>query len=212
MLPWNSCSNPSTTVTPQELRAILQPAHLSMFTLQQLIDNLLESGSIQAGRFVIHPQATDIHAVIGAALRLTQPILERRGQPVTLVNVARQPPVLADPARLVQVLVNLLTNASKYSPLAAPIEIHVEASAQWLRVAVADRGPGLPPGASEKLFERYVRGEKSVGDGAGLGLFIVKTIVQAHGGAVGAENRPAGGASFWFTVPIAARAEGNDDQ
>jgi signal transduction histidine kinase len=119
---------------------------------------------------------------------------------------------------LTQVLVNLLANASKYTPMGEAIEITVERTgdgptASGYRLCVADRGPGIPHAERVNLFRRFVRleaSQNSTGDGAnhradvhgtGIGLYVVKTTIEAHGGRVGIEDRPGGGSIFWFEVP-----------
>jgi two-component system sensor histidine kinase KdpD len=110
-----------------------------------------------------------------------------------------------DPMRVTQVIVNLLSNASKYSPVRSPIELSAELSdGQTVRVSVADRGEGIDPSDRENLFRRFVRLEPADPGqyGVGLGLSVVKAIVEEHGGQVGVEARPSGGSVFWFTLPL----------
>jgi signal transduction histidine kinase len=133
-----------------------------------------------------------------------QPLLHRRQQKLALSAPDVIPLVYADAARLTQVLVNLLANASKYGPIGQTIDLEVQSAGDGqVRVAVADRGPGLSPAIREKLFRRFGRVEVVDGaeHGVGLGLWVVKVIVSEHGGTVGADERPGGGAVFWFTVP-----------
>jgi two-component system sensor histidine kinase KdpD len=111
--------------------------------------------------------------------------------------------VCVDAVLIEQVLINLLENACKYTPAGTPIDIAAELSTHMLKVTVADRGPGIPAGEEEKLFDKFYRlhreGSQS---GAGLGLAICKAIVMAHGGVIGAANRQGGGAQFFFLLPI----------
>lgn len=188
-----------------EIAELLDSVHLSVTSLQTLIDNLLESTSIEAGHFRIHRRPTEINDVISEAVRLMKPLLDRRQQSLALYEPDELPLANVDPTRLTQVLVNLLSNASKYSPMEDTIELAVEkVSRDTLRLSVADGGPGISPHDRANLFRRFVR----LGDGdetqygVGLGLWVVKTIVEEHGGEVGVDNRPTGGAIFWFTVPL----------
>jgi signal transduction histidine kinase len=115
--------------------------------------------------------------------------------------------VAADRRRIRQVLVNMIANASKYSPPGKPITVNITAADGAVRVTVADRGPGIPPESRARLFEPYYRTEDAVQtdtSGLGLGLEIVKLIIDAHGGRVGADNRPAGGACVWFELAALA--------
>jgi signal transduction histidine kinase len=101
---------------------------------------------------------------------------------------------------MAQVLVNLIINASKFSQPGSAIELEFDQRGGTLRGEVADRGIGLPPGSTAWLFEPAARADHGL-QGLGLGLAVVKSIVEAHGGRVGAANRPAGGARFWFELP-----------
>ena len=118
----------------------------------------------------------------------------------------RVPPDLAlvtvDDVLIEQVLVNLLDNALKYTPPGSPIEIVASATDRAVTVEVADRGPGLPAGEEDKVFEKFYRGQPAGGRGAGLGLAICQGIVRAHGGRIWAHNLPEGGVAFLFTLPI----------
>jgi signal transduction histidine kinase len=114
--------------------------------------------------------------------------------------------VRADPRRTVQVLVNLLSNASKYGPDEAEITIGAAVDEGSVKVIVADRGPGIPMEHHKTMFRRFIRLGMNNGKaqyGAGLGLSVVKAIVRAHGGQVGLDDRPGGGTIFWFTLPEA---------
>lgn len=202
--------DPNEEYAVEEVREVLKPAHLSLLSLQNLIDNLLQSSSVEAGRFVIRKQPIALLHVIEDALRLVQPLFDRRRQTFTSnaadhwVDSVAPNQIEADKGRLTQVLVNLFVNASKYSPLGGPIQLSVSDADGWLRVAVADRGPGIPPHDRLNLFRRYVRLDVQDNEeyGIGLGLYVVKTTIEAHGGEVGIEDRPGGGSVFWFTLPL----------
>jgi two-component system sensor histidine kinase KdpD len=107
-----------------------------------------------------------------------------------------------DEILLEQVFVNLLENAARHTPPGTPVEISAVAGTGEVVVQVADRGPGIPSGEEERVFEKFHRAGSAVGTGAGLGLTICRGIVTAHGGRIWAETRPGGGASFRFTIPI----------
>lgn len=193
-----------------EVREVLKPAHVSLLSLQNLIDNLLQSSSIEAGHFVIRKRPVALYHVVEDALRLVQPLLDRRRQQFAMHDehgyldsvAARE--IQADKGRLTQVLVNLLINASKYSPIGGAIELFVTEQPERLRVAIADRGPGIPPQERLNLFRRFVRlaAQDSEEYGTGLGLYVVKTTVEAHGGQVGIDDRPGGGSLFWFELRL----------
>jgi signal transduction histidine kinase len=111
---------------------------------------------------------------------------------------------MADPARLLQVIDNLISNAVKYSPPGSTIRVALLQDQRGWRINVKDEGPGLTPHDRQNLFKDFVRlsaqptgGEKSVG----LGLAITRRVVEAHGGKIGVDSEPGQGANFWFMLP-----------
>ena len=184
---------------------LVKSLHFSVTGLQTLIDNLLESVSIEAGRFHIRRRPTDLVALVQDAQKLMQPLLERRNQELQTILPAGLPSVEVDPMRLTQVLVNLISNASKYGPMDKPIELRVQPENEnMLRISVSDQGSGISAADRESVFRRFIRlDEKEKAQyGVGLGLSVVKTIVESHGGRVGLDERPGGGSVFWFFLPV----------
>jgi signal transduction histidine kinase len=190
-------------LSKEEIRELLNSLHMGVTGLQTLIDNLLESSSIEAGHFRIRRQQTDFRLVVEEAVHMMAPLLARRRQRVLVEAPAPCPQLLLDPVRMAQVLVNLLSNASKYSPVGTDVELRVAGEGEGLRVTVADRGAGLSEAERETLFQRCVRrgGEGNAQYGVGLGLLVVKAIVAGHRGDVGVLPRVGGGSVFWFTLP-----------
>ena len=192
-------------LNPTELAELLTSLHLGVLGLQTLIDNLLESASIETGHFRVHPRPSNLGEIIAEAITMMQPLLDKHNQRLIVELPVVIPRVEADPRRTVQVLINLLSNASKYGPDDAEIEVSAMVQQPWVRVTVADAGPGVPPEVRENLFRRFVHqsiGADKAQVGAGLGLSVVKAIVEAHNGRVGFSERPSGGSAFWFTVPL----------
>ena len=196
-------------LSPEEIRELLNSIHLSVSGLQALVDNLLESVNIEAGRFSINHRPVSLNQVAAEAIRTMQPLLNRRRQHLSLAEPLELPTVYADPTRLTQVIINLLANASKYGPQDETIDLELAQVEQMLKVTVADRGPGIAPGERAHLFNRFMRAGAQASDqyGIGLGLWVVKAIVEGHGGHVGVDKRPGGGSVFWFTIPL----EGHDE-
>jgi signal transduction histidine kinase len=162
--------------------------------LTQLIDNLLESVRIEAGQDNIRRQSVPLDDVIEAAVELTQPLLDQRGQRVVVDLPYPLASVTGDAQRLTQVFVNLLANANKFSPRDSTISIGGDVQPQSVALWVEDQGPGLAVNASETLFGRFQRapdGEPEQ-NGIGLGLAIVKSIVERHGGHVNAQSSASG--------------------
>jgi K+-sensing histidine kinase KdpD len=202
----------SNNLTPDELNGLVDTIRLSTLHLQTLVDNLLESTTIEAGVFKIHRRPINFQEVVQDATDLMSPLLKRRNQVLKVNSPQELPTLWADANRLVQVLVNLLSNASKFNPMGGLIVLSITQDEHWLTVAVLDSGPGLPAGRFADLFNRFVTGSQphETQYGIGLGLSVVKSIIEMHGGQVGAENRPEGGAKVWFTIPIHPPQEKED--
>jgi two-component system sensor histidine kinase KdpD len=192
-------------LNPDELHELLVSNHLGVLSLQNLIDNLLEGASIEAGRFHVSPRFTDLDEVINEVIRIMHPLMEKRHHSLQLDLQSDLPPVLVDPRRTSQVLVNLISNAIKWSPQGSNIFLSAMASNGEVKVSVADQGPGILTEDKQDLFTRFGHLRSSDGRaefGAGLGLSVVKAIVESQRGQVGVEDRQGGGAVFWFTVPV----------
>jgi signal transduction histidine kinase/HAMP domain-containing protein len=191
-------------LSPSELEELLSSLHLAVLGLQTLIDNLLEGASIESGHFRVSPRLCDPSEVIAEAVGTMQPLLDKHNQSLVIELPATMPLVRADPRRTVQVLINLLSNASKYGPDAADIEISTAVEGDWVRISVSDRGPGVPLDQRQDLFRPFVHpkpGNDKAEVGVGLGLSVAKAIIEGQGGRVGVEERPGGGSVFWFTLP-----------
>lgn len=196
----------ASDLSAAELQELLTSLHLGVLALQTLVDNLLESASIEAGHFRVSPRPSNLSHIIAEAIRTMQPLLNKHGQRLMVELPAASPVVRADPRRTAQVLVNLLSNASKYGPDEAEIGIGATVREGWVRVTVTDRGPGILPEQRNGLFRRFRQLETGHGKaqyGVGLGLSVVRAIVEAHFGQVGVNDRPGGGSIFWFTLPVA---------
>ena len=170
--------------------------------MERLINNLLDMTRLESGGIALKKEWQPLQEVIGSTLHALDRRL--RGREVTTRLTADLPLVNIDPVAVQQVLSNLLDNVVEYSPAGSPIEITARSATQEVIVEVADRGPGLPPGAEKRVFEKFFRAAR--GDsrrGIGLGLAICRGIIEAHGGRITASNRPGGGACFTFTLPLA---------
>jgi len=167
--------------------------------LERLVRNLLDMTRVQAGALKVKREWVPLEEIIGSArARLAKQLSGRTVHvelPETLTLVA------VDPLLFEQVLLNLLENAVKYTPPGSPIDMMARVTATGIELEVCDRGPGFDPQESERLFEKFYRGARSIGGGAGLGLAVSRGIVEAHGGRISAVNRPGGGASFVVSLP-----------
>ncbi|HEY4105032.1 MAG TPA: sensor histidine kinase KdpD [Polyangiaceae bacterium] len=186
--------------TRRELtETILQEAQ----RLNRLVRNLLDMTRLEAGALHVNKEWQPLEEVIGAALNRMEEALA--GRQVVTALVADLPLVPLDVVLIEQVLANLLDNALKYTPPESPIEIRARTRAGGVEVAVLDRGPGIPPGFEQRIFEKFYRVPGAPAGGAGLGLAICRGIVMAHGGQLVAENRAGGGAEFRFQLPIVGK-------
>ena len=123
--------------------------------------------------------------------------------------------IYADGDRLVQVMVNLTSNALKFSPEQSTISISASQESDWLEVRLKDEGPGIPAGEQEKIFERFKQVSSSssrVKGGTGLGLAICKDIIAQHKGTIGVESEEGKGSTFWFRIPVTKEAMSKVDQ
>jgi len=191
------------SLSTSEFESLMGSARRTVTRLHQLMEDLLSAGSIQAGRFKIDPKPTGLGDVLTAALETVEPLLQSRQQTLDSSGAAEVLAVMADRRYVRNVLVNLLTNASKYSPEGTAIQLIAEPFDGEVRVTVVDHGPGLPPEVQDGLFDRFYRVRAGEERGIGLGLAIAKGIVEAHGGRVGVSSRPGEGSQFWFTLPLA---------
>ncbi|MCR4295317.1 MAG: HAMP domain-containing histidine kinase, partial [Elusimicrobia bacterium] len=173
--------------------------------------NLLDLGLLESGRFAVRPHRADLGRVLSSAAKALQPIYERKGLSFTLEIPEGTPPAKADPEALVMVATNLVGNAVKYAPEGGRVAAGVSVEADGrLRVYVCDTGIGIAPEDREAILTGY-RTEKGrqTAAGFGVGLMLVKKILDAHGTALEIEGAPGEGSRFSFVLP---RWDGPDDQ
>jgi two-component system sensor histidine kinase KdpD len=193
--------HPLDAGTRQELLAV---AHEEAERLNRLVTNLFDMTRLEAGAIQVRKEWHPLEEIVGAALTRLETRLADR--PVATRLPADLPLVPMDGVLIEGVLVNLLENALRHTPPGTPIDIEARVEGPWLVVEVADRGPGLAPGDESRVFERFYRGGREAPEGGvGLGLTVCRGIVEAHGGAIAAANRPGGGAAFRFTLPRGER-------
>lgn len=192
------------TLTKEEIGELLLALDIGIVNLQALIDNLIEAASIEAGRFKVNPQAIAMEMILSDALNTIRPIVQKHGLQIIPPNNQLSFKVIADHRRTNQVLINLLSNAIKHSPSDGKISLRTFIVEKTVMVEVQDEGKGIPPGEESLLFSRfYTPKETDETSQLGLGLSVVKAIVEAQGGKVGCRNSPEGGAIFWFTLSLA---------
>lgn len=174
--------------------------------LSQLIEELQELSLADAGELKLFRQPEDISELIQKAASGVQPAIKAKGLSLTVNLGDRLPLCHIDSHRIGQVLRNLLDNAVAHTPEGGAITITAGEQGNWVEVAVADTGEGIPPADLPNVFERFYRVDKSrarATGGSGLGLTIARRLVEAHGGRIEAESEPGKGSRFAFTVPKA---------
>jgi len=166
-----------------------------------LVNNLLDMARIEQGDVKLHMEWQPIEEVIGVALNATEQMLKNHS---VQTRVAPDLPLVQiDAVLIVRVLVNLLENASKYTPPGSLVTLAANVVDDQMSVTVSDNGPGLPVGREEEIFQKFTRGDReSSTRGVGLGLTICRAIVEAHHGRIVGRNLSRGGASFTFTLPL----------
>jgi two-component system sensor histidine kinase KdpD len=185
---------------PEAQAEIAQAIRAESLRTSILVSNLLDMARLQEGHVQLKREWQPLEEVVGASLQTLAVPLARHE---VVVDLPADLPLLEfDSVLMERVFCNLLENAAKYTPAGSRIEIAARNEGDRVTITVADNGPGLPHGREEKLFEKFARGhDESAVAGVGLGLAIVRAIVQAHKGTVRAENRPEGGARFIITLP-----------
>jgi len=169
--------------------------------MSSLVNNILDMARLDAGAVELNKQWVPLEEIIGAVLTLLQKRLA--GRVVTVKLPPGIPMIYVDAVMIEQVLINLLENVLRYTPEGSPVEITAEASSLAVEISVADRGPGIPEGSENKLFEKFYRvRHEAAQSGVGLGLTICRAIIEAHGGSIQAQNRLTGGAVFSFMIPL----------
>jgi two-component system, chemotaxis family, sensor kinase Cph1 len=187
------------------VRAGAERIQRSVNRMNALVHDLLDLAKIEAGRFTMSCQPAPMDEVIAEALIILQPLAEGKGVRLE-VDLVEGPPVRVDQERIFQVFSNLVGNAIKFTPEGGRILVRAEPQDTGYCVTVSDTGPGVPLDQVPHVFNRYWQARRGGREGTGLGLFIAKGIVEAHGGRIWLEPTGSGGATFKFTL-LAAQPE-----
>jgi signal transduction histidine kinase len=177
--------------------------------LCELIDNLLDSSRLETGTLSMSLENTRIEPIIRDVVARTRSLYPY--MPLNVEIDENLPLLQIDATRIAQVLNNLFSNASKYAP-GSEVNIRVTQRGGQVHIEVDDRGPGIPPEHIPNLFERFYRVPENADDarGTGLGLFICRKLIEAHGGEIGVDSGPGEGARFFFTLPVPSFATESD--
>ena len=198
-------------IDPQLMKRALQTIDQQSEHLARLIDQLLDASRLEAGRLVLEPTLTNTSQLVERVVGIVRTTTDRH-----TFELAIEPNVRAilDGLRVEQVLTNLLDNAVKYSPEGGPIVVELaQTDPTCLRIAVTDRGVGIPPEARERIFDRFYQAPQAGSGGKaglGLGLYISRQIVEQHGGRLWAESPSDGGTRFVLSLPTALEPTASD--
>ncbi len=187
-------------------REFIRIALESTDRLVELVNDLLDIARIESGQFEIHPRSVDLRETLTEVAALIEPRLQSKRQRLDVQIFDPRPAALADPARIRQVVTNLVTNAHLYTPENGSITLRLEGDAQKTTITVSDTGQGISPEEARRLFDRFFRGstDERRSPGTGLGLSIVKSLVDLHGGTIDVQSTPGRGTTFTVRLPSAA--------
>lgn len=178
--------------------------------LTRLVDDLLDVSRITRGKVRLEPTALELGALVRAAVEAASATVAAHGHALALHGAPRPLPVCGDPTRLTQVVVNLLNNAAKYTPHGGRIDVTLDAAGEVAVLQVADNGIGMDAELLQRAFDPFVQGVRTLeraDGGLGIGLTLVKNIVELHGGAVTvASPGPGRGTTFTLTLPLSQPA------
>ncbi len=169
-------------------------------TLARLVEDLRTSANADSAALALQKEPTDLGVLLEDTVDAFRPDAEARHVRVDVRIPSELPLIGVDPLRIREVLMNLLSNALRYSPDGGTIGIHAEARPKEVIVRVVDEGPGIQPHDLPRVFDRFYKGSTS--KGSGLGLSIAQSLVTAHGGTITADSRAGGGTSMSFTLPL----------
>ncbi len=189
-------------------REFVEIALKSTDRLVELVNDLLDIARIEAGQFDVHPRAVDLRETIDEIAAQMAPRLHAKRQRLDVQIAEPRPPALADPARMRQVITNLVTNAHLYTGEEGAIALRLDADARTTTITVADNGRGMAAQDARHVFDRFHRGsaDDRKSPGTGLGLAIVKSLVELQGGTIDVASEPGRGSTFTVSLPSAAGA------
>ncbi len=191
--------NPAVKI--EQVKRNLKLQHRTAHHMNTLIGDLTDVARIQAGRLHLERRECAVEQAIEPAIERMRLLAGEKDVEFVICTPSNLPRTVADPSRITQVLDNLLGNALKFTPKGGSITVNTESLENEVRVSVADTGPGIPSEALSRIFEPYWQVQKTR-SGMGLGLFIAKTVVEAHGGRIWVDSVVGRGTTFYFTLPV----------
>jgi signal transduction histidine kinase len=183
--------------------------HRDSLHLLELINDILDLSKIEAGHLELRPEAFDFTALVEESLTAVRTVADAKSIK-TRTDVRVPHAVEADRLRIKQILVNLLSNAAKFTPEGGRVLVEAEVLNGLVVTSVADTGVGIAPENHEAIFDEFYQTgvtTKGVREGTGLGLAITRRLVEGHGGTIRVESKPGAGSKFTFTIPVRAKGK-----
>ncbi|HEX9396214.1 MAG TPA: ATP-binding protein [Burkholderiales bacterium] len=188
----------------KDVADLTQVAERNGQRLLDLINDILDIEKIESGKLTLAPEAIRIDEMVRESMVLNKGFADRFKVRLELSGADAGHSVNADRKRLLQVMTNLLSNAAKFSPEGGAVEVAISEAGANLRIAVHDRGPGIPESFRSRMFGRFTQADSATTrqkGGTGLGLAICKRLIEMMEGHIGFEDRAGGGSTFWFELP-----------
>ncbi len=187
-------------------RQLLQRIKDNAASTLNLVCNFVELGRIEGGTLALDRRPMCLVALVREVIARQEAVGASRGVTLSLAATNEMPHVPADSAYMERALTNLIGNALKFSPDGATVTVHLAREDGCVAISVSDTGPGITRDDIGRIFEKYRRGRATASvEGSGLGLFIVRSVVDAHGGTIDVQSEPGAGATFTIRVPLAVQ-------
>ena len=196
---------------PAEPASYVQDARDSAARLIGLVNDLLDVSRLERGKLVAAPQEVRLEALTRHVLDEMSVLLQEKGHRLSVDGDEKLPPIMADPQLLRQAILNLVSNAVKYTPPRGEIAIRMEREGSAVRWSIHDTGIGVPDHSQGRLFEKFYRAENALAietEGTGLGLYLARLIMEQLGGRVWCESTEGCGATFTLTMPLGSEIDG----
>jgi PAS domain S-box-containing protein len=183
---------------------MIQTAIKNSDRLADLISTILDFSKIESGQMTVVPKKSDAEKIARDAVDSLAAWAAKKRLNLSLISAAQLPPVMADPSRTMQVLVNFMSNAIKFTPVGGTITVRAAPDGRFVRFSVVDTGPGIAKKDHGRVFEKFVQTDSAIGHagGTGLGLTIAKALIEMQGGKIGVDSELGRGATFWFLLPV----------